>query len=154
MGPLCVQIPLSCNKCQGCGLKTAASGTFSDGSGIANYGDFADCKWLISPSGAARITITFTMFQTELGYDFARVYLCADEGCISQQQVARLSGSYTAPQVVTVNSGHALVWFSSDSSVSAAGFNASWTSEQQQTTPAPTPSDQVSRLSGLVCIQL
>ena len=91
---------------------TAASGSFSDGPG--NYGDNANCEWFISGSG---ITLSFSGFGTESGYDFVRVY----DG---STQLGSFSGS-SVPAPLT-SSGSMRVVFTSDGSVQDTGFTASY----------------------------
>ncbi|MDR2834683.1 MAG: hypothetical protein LBV69_00580 [Bacteroidales bacterium] len=53
---------------------TAQSGTFTDGSGSNNYANNTNCSWLIQPSNASSITLSFSAFNTETGYDGVIVY--------------------------------------------------------------------------------
>jgi hypothetical protein len=123
---LCVQqVPFPCGGCSSsCGILTAASGTVSDGP--SHYADNAYCKWIIAPTSAARITITFTEFNTESGYDYVTLSSCTDVNCATKQQIFRSSGT-TLPSSLTPETGFLMVEFSSDSSVVMAGFSATWT---------------------------
>ena len=53
---------------------TALTGTLSDNSGPENYTNDMNCEKLIQPAGAATITLTFTAFDIESGYDFVTVF--------------------------------------------------------------------------------
>jgi hypothetical protein len=122
--------------CAGCGnscaIYKAVAGTISDGSGSSEYSANANCKWVIAPSLASFVSITFSEFDTQ-STDWVRVYKCVDATCSSPELQAQLSGAYSSPQSVTVLTGYMLVWFSSDGYVQRPGFTASWTSSS----PAP-----------------
>jgi hypothetical protein len=117
--------------CTGCGASctvfTAANGSFSDGSPGA-YQAKSDCSWIIAPTAAAQVTITFTSVSTESGYDFIWVYTCADVNCGPQTRnlIVQLSGTESGSYTST--SGYMLVVFKSDGGVNDDGFEASWTS--------------------------
>jgi hypothetical protein len=126
---LLVQEGYLCNGCgASCQVFTAASGSFSDGS-PGPYEHNSDCSWIIAPTAAGLVKITFTSVNTESGHDFIWVYTCRDVNCEPQTRtlLAQLygteSGSYTS------TSGYVLVIFGSDYSISGGGFEASWTSE-------------------------
>jgi hypothetical protein len=122
---------LVCRGCAStCGILTATSGSFSDGSESSNYSHNSSCGWVIAPkTGATSITITFTEFNTELSADVVAVYLCVNVSCQGAQLVRELSGSYSSYQTITVSAGYALVRFTSDASTNDSGFAASWTSD-------------------------
>lgn len=113
--------------CSGQSTLNSSSGNFSDGSGASNYADNANCSWLIEPTGANSITITFSTFDTQAGMDFVKVYDNSTNTLLSTY-----SGT-TIPSDITVNSGSALVEFTSNNTVNSAGWEASYTSTQ----PAP-----------------
>ncbi len=125
---LCLQF--KCNGCASqCGVKVAPAGSLADGSGpSADYANNAECEWLIAPPGATQITISFNEFSTQTDSDSVRVVLCSSIDCEIETELAVLSGTYTAPQVITANGGLMRVTFISDMSISATGFSASWTS--------------------------
>ena len=110
--------------CSGQTNLTASTGSFTDGSGANNYGDNSNCSWLIQPSGASSITLNFSAFNTELGYDYVRVY----DGTSSS---AALLGSFSGtsiPSSITSSGGSMFVQFTSDGSQQAAGWAANYTS--------------------------
>jgi hypothetical protein len=118
--------------CSGQSSLTSASGSFSDGSGNSNnYGDNASCSWLIEPAGAISITLTFNSFATEAGMDFVKVY---DNSTSPATQMGSYSGN-SLPSAITVNSGSMLVEFTSNTTTTATGWDASYTSTQ----PPPPP---------------
>ncbi|MFY9308972.1 MAG: CUB domain-containing protein [Bacteroidia bacterium] len=119
--------------CSGQNTLTAASGNFSDGSGNSNnYGDNANCSWLIEPVGASTITVSFSAFDTEAGMDFVKIY---DNSVSPASQIASFSGN-SLPSATTVNSGSVLVEFTSNNTTTAPGWDASYTSTQ---IPPPPP---------------
>ena len=133
-----MQAASPCAGCTSCGLRTASTGTFTDGSGTSDYPSNANCVWIIAPSGATQVTITFTDFSTESGYDFVVVQQCPDSSCSTGLvELARLSGpSATLPYTSTT--GYMAVRFTSDLIITYPGFSASW--DVASYTPAPSRS--------------
>jgi hypothetical protein len=109
--------------CSGTTNLTTPAASFSDGSGANDYLENSDCKWLIQPSGAASITLSFSAFATEAGYDSVTVY---DGATTSDPILGSFSGS-SLPAPVTSTGGAMLVHFTSDSIINAAGWDASYT---------------------------
>ncbi len=112
------------NYCTGLSTLTTQSGTISDGSGANQYGNNADCQWLIQPTNATSITLSFTAFDTEQDYDGIIVYDGADT---SATMLGVFTGS-VIPSPVTSTVGSMLVWFLSDEIIRDNGWNASYTS--------------------------
>ena len=102
---------------------TAASGTVTDNSGALDYQNNMTCEKLIQPSGGGTITLTFTSFATESGYDFVRVYAGSTT---SAPLLGTFSGN-SLPPVLTSIAGSMLITFTSDASVVAAGWSAGYT---------------------------
>jgi hypothetical protein len=124
--------------CQGTTTLTAASGTITDGSGNSDYTNRANCRWLIQPPGATWIELTFSSFNTESGYDFVRVY---DGATTSAPLLGSYSGT-TLPPVLRSSGGSLLIVFTSDSSITRAGWSASYTSNGTTSLPTEaTPSE-------------
>jgi hypothetical protein len=122
-----LQSGLNCFGCgTSCSFSAAATGTLSDGSGSENYVNMAFCNWLIAPTGATNVSITFTVFDTEETYDAVRVYWCSDTSCASTGLVTSLSGSITNSPSFTTKTGVLLVQFTSDNMITGAGFAVSW----------------------------
>lgn len=122
---------------QGVGEKvtyTAASGTFTDSGGEnANYGNDERKFWLIKPTGATKITLTFNSFDLEDNYDYILIY----DG---ETEFSRLIGKYSVNNPGTVQStgGALLIEFRSDCATTAPGWKASWTSQGADQTPPTT----------------
>jgi len=100
---------------------TTASGTITDGSGNGNYNDNMKCIWQITPPNAKSITLTFTEFATEAGWD---VVLVRDDVNNTIKQLSGLS----IPAPITINSGKMSVIFITDANTNYAGWKANYTS--------------------------
>ena len=101
--------------CTGQHVLNALQGTFEDGSGpLDNYQNNDNCSWLINPQSISdsiiKITISFDRFNTEAGNDVVKIYKGAST---SDSLVASYSGD-SIPPSVTVNSGEALVTFTTN----------------------------------------
>jgi hypothetical protein len=134
----CMLLQLNCAGCNGlCKMFTAPSGEFNDGSyapeigRVVQYQNNANCEWIIAPNVAAQITITFTRFITQRDYDKVTVSECESLemlSCKNERKLATLSGTYDSSQVLTAGTGYMKVTFTTDASVTADGFAASWSS--------------------------
>ena len=109
--------------CDGGTVLANPSGSFSDGSGGSNYGNNQLCYWFISPPCANSVTLSFSQFNSEQGYDGLIIYDDWD----GSNQLAVLSGT-SLPSSVTSNTGKMLVIFTSDYSFNYQGFSANYTS--------------------------
>lgn len=110
--------------CNGTTTLTANSGSFSDGSGVAEYGNNSRCSWLINPANAITITLNFSRFSTEPGNDIVNIYDGNDNN-------APLLGSFsgnTIPVSITSTGGAIFVEFVSNATITASGWDASYTS--------------------------
>ncbi|MBK9793184.1 MAG: M4 family metallopeptidase [Sphingobacteriales bacterium] len=122
--------------CSGTQTLTTATGTLSDGSGSVDYQNRLDCNWLIKPTGASSVTLTFDSLDVEdppVGlpgtyYDYVNVY----DG---QNANATLLGTYAGSEVPApiTSSGNALfLVFHTDGRTTAKGWNAHYTSSTGQ----------------------
>ncbi len=110
--------------CSGYNILTSNTGSFSDGSGSADYQSYADCRWIIKPAAADSIQLTFNNFNTESGFDFANVYDGESTGDL-------LLGSFSGgslPPVIMSSGGEILVNFVSDGAVVGSGWDVSYLS--------------------------
>ncbi|HCN84785.1 MAG TPA: hypothetical protein DIT07_14380 [Sphingobacteriaceae bacterium] len=112
------------NYCSGTTNLTATSGTFTDGSGIANYNNNANCKWVIAPPGANQITLNFPTFDTEANYDTVFVY----DGPDTTGTLLMTWFGNTLPSTINSSGGALCVKFKTDATTTAAGWSASYTS--------------------------
>ncbi len=110
--------------CDGGANLTANTGSFADGSGSNNYGNNKDCSWLIQPENGGTVTLNFSSFNTESNYDFVSVY---DGTSASATRIGRFSGT-SIPSELTSTGNALFVRFTSDGSVTRAGWAASYTS--------------------------
>jgi len=108
--------------CSGTTTLTANTGTITDGSGSSYYRNGSNCNWLIKPTGASSVKLTFTAFNTEAGVDLVKIY---NGETTSSPLLATYSGS-TVPAAVTANSGKMLVCFTSNASTTKPGFTANY----------------------------
>ncbi|MEZ7887152.1 MAG: hypothetical protein QMC16_07700, partial [Flavobacteriales bacterium] len=100
-------------------------GFFADGSGAMNYENDTECSWLImSPNEGGYMGLGFYNFDTELNYDYVRIYDGTDEFA---PLLGEFSGSDIPDQVQT-SGQYAFVTFSSDFSNTFAGFDGYWNS--------------------------
>jgi len=103
---------------------TAQSGTFADGSASNNYANNTSCSWLIQPTNATAITLSFSAFNTELNNDGVIVYDGANN---TAAVLGQFSGS-SIPNSVTSTGGSMYVEFLSDPAVRGQGWTADYTS--------------------------
>jgi len=103
---------------------TSASGSFSDGSGNLDYAHNQSCSWLIQPTGATSVTLSFSSFNTEQNVDSVTVY----DGTSSADPVLGNFSGGSIPSSVTSNGGDMYVEFNSNSTINDAGWDASYTS--------------------------
>jgi PKD repeat protein len=107
---------------------------YDDGGPNANYTDGKTYTLLIQPSGATSISMNFTQWGLESGYDFLKIY---NGTSVS----APLIGNYSAasPGTVTANSGAMTLRFTSDANTNGVGWKASWTATGGSCSPVITP---------------
>lgn len=110
--------------CTGNTILNTSFGSLSDGSGNNNYGNNAQCSWLIAPPGATSITLSFTSFETQTGADGIIIY---DGNNTNTPVLGTFSGS-SLPPPITSTGGEMLVVFTSNNTISAPGWSASYTS--------------------------
>ncbi|MFZ4107163.1 CUB domain-containing protein [Flavobacterium sp.] len=115
------------SSCNGTTELIANSGTFSDGSGNTNYSDNASCKWVIKPAGATQISLNFTAFNTESGYDKVSIYNGDTDN--PANLIIEFSGT-SIPSTVTTNLGIGAmcVKYTTDSTTNYSGWTANYNS--------------------------
>lgn len=118
-------------------VTNAPSGTLYDNGGpTGNYSDNANYTLLIQVPGADSIRITFTLFNTEAGWDYLRIYQGTNaSGTLlttmgptpgSSGYGPGLNGSLTTPFTYTAAGSSMFLWFRSDGSVNYSGWAATW----------------------------
>lgn len=109
--------------CSGLETLTDAVGVFTDGP--SDYKSFANCEWLIAPTGATYVSLYFTQFKSESTYDKLVIY----DGENSQApKLTELSGTWPSAFGISGTSGKIYMKFTSDNGVEYAGFSGSYTS--------------------------
>ena len=101
-----------------------------------DYDNYHHQCWLIQPTGASRITLSFQQFSTEAWYDKLRVYDGSTTAARELTPSGGLSGS-ALPAPITSSGGALLVLFISDYSRRAAGFTFAWTAVAAGSQPLP-----------------
>lgn len=100
---------------------TNTSGTIYDSGGATgNYSNDERKRWLIAPTGAAKVSLTFTSFNTENTWDYLYIYNGSNTS-------APLIGKYTgtsSPGTVTGTSGKLYLLFKSECATTQAGWAA------------------------------
>jgi pseudolysin/vibriolysin len=125
---------------------TTDSGEFTSPNFPADYPVNFTHTWCIKPTSGQPATLTFPSFTTEANFDFVQI----KDG--SGTVLSNTSGA-VAPAPATA--AFLIVKFTSDVTVTAAGFHATWTTGTADIPPgvaftAPAPN---STLSGVVSIQ-
>jgi cubilin len=116
---------LQAQSCIGTATLTSTSGTFDDGSApTLDYQNNQNCEWLIQPTGATIIRLSFNRFDTEDCCDAVSIYDGANT-------TAPLLGTFkgtTIPPIVTSTGGALFVIFTTDGSITSTGWEASYLS--------------------------
>ncbi|EKX39698.1 hypothetical protein GUITHDRAFT_114193 [Guillardia theta CCMP2712] len=127
-------------KCR-CKLYEETNGFLTDGSSLSSlYEDRSNCRWIIQPPGASSISINFTSFALEAGYDFLTINQCIGLAgttleCIGRTEVAKLTGSHMPGSLSYASSyGIVEVLFQTDDSVAYQGFTMMWTANVSNST--------------------
>jgi N-acetyl-anhydromuramyl-L-alanine amidase AmpD len=114
---------------------TGASGTHTDSGGsTGSYLNDERKIWVIQPSGAAGVSLTFTAFSIEAGYDKLFIY---NGSSVNAPLIGAYTGT-TLPPAVSSGGGALTLEFRSDCATVANGWIASWTSTSQDIAPPVT----------------
>ena len=108
--------------CKGIVTLEESTGSLSDGSVNFNYHSGTVCMWKIIPPQAQSVTLNFSAFDTEPFADRVRIY-----DLESEELLADYSGTYPAtnlPAPVTSESGKMFVAFTTNGSITSAGWEA------------------------------
>ncbi|XP_066263202.1 tolloid-like protein 2 [Branchiostoma lanceolatum] len=109
------------------GTLTPAGGVVSSPNYPGHYGTEETCEWLITVAAGSTIRLSFDSFNTEESYDFLYIYDRDHEGTTQMQS---FTGEVTW-YPITSTSNQMLVRFTSDESVTAQGFQFSYTVSAQ-----------------------
>lgn len=111
---------------------TAGSGSWYDSGGAAgSYTDDERLIWTISPANVSSVSINFTQFSVEQGYDKLFIY---DGNSIDANLIGVYTGT-TSPGTVTASGGSLTLEFRSDCATTGTGWAANWTSTSLDTEP-------------------
>ena len=109
-------------------------GTLFDPGGVNNnYPDNLTSEITIAPTGAATVTLTFTAFDTEAGYDYLFIY---DGSSVNAPLIGQFSGT-NLPNggSITSSTGAITLKMTSDVYVTGAGFICNWACTMPTTPP-------------------
>ncbi|KAI9561202.1 hypothetical protein GHT06_012158 [Daphnia sinensis] len=106
------------------GSYDAASGTISSPHYPSSYGFNEDCRYKIQVASGNRVTLDFSSFNTENGYDFVTIY---DGATAASPVLVLVSGTHSGLSVTTTGRD-CLVLHTSDSKNSLSGWQANYTS--------------------------
>ncbi len=129
-------LPVYCNDTL---IFTNNSGSFDDGSGNKNYMNDSECLWRIEPENAQSLSFSFSLFDIETGYDRLYIY---DNAGDEPELLVTLTG-HDIPSPLTLNTGKALIRFSTDESIIAEG----WELTYDVVEPGITENNSIARFS-------
>lgn len=124
----------------------STTGKFNDTGGTTGgYTDKENYVYRILPADGGRVALTFTAFETEEDEDFLTIY----DG--TNLNVAKVLGKFSGkdrPGTITSSGNGMSIMFTSDTRVTAPGWEASWrsiggTQPTTPSTPSPTPDPPV-----------
>lgn len=105
-------------------LSTSTGTLYDSGGGSANYANDERSLWLIQPTSATNVTITFNSFDLEANWDYMFIY----DGATTSSP---LIGTYTGtsnPGTITSTGGSLLIEFRSDCATTSPGWEIVWNS--------------------------
>lgn len=112
--------------CSGANLYTSCTGSINDGSGGFNYANNSTCEYIIEPAGATSVTLNFTSFNTEGGFDSVYVFSLDPNTFNIIAFLGGYSGSLSVMPSVTSNTGAMYVLFESDYAYKFPGWSANY----------------------------
>ena len=126
--PCIVYMPTS-----GSSLITQCNGIIYDSGGPSNYQDNTNVKTTISPQGASQITLTFTTFSFESGFDYLKIY---DGPTVTSPLIGSYDGN-TLPNGGTITStgGSITLVQQTDQGLTDEGFIANWACQYPTAAP-------------------
>ena len=113
---------------------SGASGQFEHPGTGQDYLVLQDPCWYVAC--ADELTLTFSQFDTEAGYDYVTTYDVVSGA--SATQLGRHAGTTTPSPITVTGKDGAVVHFHSDNYVTATGFTVSWTCSSVSA-PSPFP---------------
>lgn len=105
-----------------CTTTVCSDYVYDMGGPALNYYDKEDYTYTIAPTGASGLTLNFSEFSLEAGYDSLWIY---DGNNTSSPLIGGYSGT-TSPGNITANGGALTLKFHSDNATTSFGFKALW----------------------------
>ena len=122
----------------------ASTGSLTDSGGAnGHYNNKESCQFLIQSTAANTITLSFSAFNFEDGYDFVQIY---DGTSTSDILLGTYTGS-SVPSDVTATSGAMLVVNTTDYSINQSGFQATWITTPRSSCSAQSVADSFPAIS-------
>ncbi len=115
-------LPVYCNDTT---ILTGSSGTFEDGSGAKTYNNNTECYWMIAPENAISITLSFTKFDIEYGYDQVKIYNAGEKPPV----LLATYWGHEIPPSFTMTGNKMLLSFKSDFSQVFDGWEAVYSTD-------------------------
>lgn len=109
-----------------CPPQTSLNGSIGRFSSGIGYGNDEQMFWILAPEGALNISLKFIFFDTELGYDFVKIYACFSVDCSANLIPLGIFSGSTVPAVVICPTAVMLIVWTSDVSDSGVGWKASF----------------------------
>jgi hypothetical protein len=103
----------------------SSSGTIGDGSGVKYYNHNSDCHWLIAPPGAEYISLQFSSFDLEFGYDWLQV---SDASVQPPVELAFLTGDHL-PGPYTFKTDRIMLHFHTDQFIKKPGWELTYAAD-------------------------
>jgi hypothetical protein len=104
---------------------TSSTGIVSDGSGICNYNNSTNCRWLIMPPSAQSLKLTFTSF--DLANNNSGDFLVIYKNSISTSNtIATLNASNPPSGSIYIPSGKAILRFVTNTVETAGGWELNY----------------------------
>jgi M6 family metalloprotease-like protein len=115
--------------CNGTTTLTNPTGTFDDGTtATARYAPNLNCSWLIQPTGASLVSLTFNRFDTQQNADVVSIY---DGSNNSATLIGAFDGN-TVPSTIFSSGSSLFVEFTSNGFFELTGWEASYSSTTSQ----------------------
>lgn len=105
-------------------VQTCCTGTLSDNGGTGDYTNSSNSTITIAPTGAMGVTLTFSSFNLESGYDYLYIY---DGPTTASPQIGVYDGSSLPNGGIVSSTGSSITLQQiNDAGVVASGFALSW----------------------------
>ncbi|ASS50331.1 MAG: hypothetical protein A3D31_12245 [Candidatus Fluviicola riflensis] len=112
-------------------LTTSSGSSYDSGGAAGNYTDDERLIWVIEPTNVSSVSINFTQFSVEQGYDKLFIY---DGNSIDANLIGAYTGT-TSPGTINASGGALTLEFRSDCATAGTGWVANWTSTSLDTEP-------------------